>query len=570
MTTLQTTDSGVTYVNTLSDTTPADVPVYNPNALYKEWAYDEIYFGKDKIGDGNKGRYVPNVGNKVFHPDTGTYIVDDVSQLLIPTLRRYREPAEAGATDEDFLMGVGSRFPQPGYFIYVDASVSPPVLAVDSMAYIRLPSASYVRVFAGLNPLPNSEVLSARYNASGEYQDDKIPVIRLTTVDPDVEAYVADVGFAKREVVDGEPLTMTVHDAKANVIGIATMLARNSGMVRQSNTATKSITSIELVGPTVDVSSKTVKIATNALLSSLTLMCRVTYRGGKQVDRPIDGVKIRLVSDTDYLPTSPGINQQAILLYNFDSTEAFDGSLENTTRFYQDVYVIEADATMKAYGMKLFSFPYWKSDSSGYGIRHFLQSIDRDIAVDVTSMVEVASTSAVWDPLLFGVKQRMTFALDISKVDARYTDYRHVQSLAFSLLQAGNIDGTDNWLVTFENGYADYGAGVVANLAYISSQVWTADITCAAATVEEWLEKLYYRTRPMYDSSVEGGPLEPTHFILQIGGLRYRKALSAWNVPFTVQSGGSEGDLAVIHWVNEVNGVDLQLASSGLIIHQSV
>lgn len=569
MTTLQTTAVGVTYVNTLADTTPGDVPVYNPNGLYKEWAYPEIYFGKDKIGEGNLGRYVPNVGDKVFHKETGTYIVDEVSQLLIPTLRRYREPVEAGAVDEDFLMGVGTRFPQPGYFIYVDSSVSPPVLAIDSMAYIRLPSIAYVRVFAGLNPLPNAEVISARYNASGEYVDDKIPCIRLDDQNG-VEAYVAQVGWSKREVTDGEPLTVVCHDAKNNSIGILTMMARNSGMVRQSNSATKSITSIELVGPTVDVGSKTVKIAVNALLSSLTLMCRVTYRGGKQVDRPIDGVKIRLVSDTEYLPTSPGINQQAILIYNFDSTEAFDGTLQNTTRFYQDVYSIEADAAMKAYGMKLFSFPYWKGATAGYGIKHFLQSVDRDIAQDVTDLVEVHSSSAIWDPLLFGVKQRMTFALDIQKVDPRFKDYRHAQSLAFSLLQAGNIDGGTNWLVTFENGYADYGDKLVAALKYVSSQVWTCGLSCGAVTAEEWLERLYYRTRPMYDASSEGGPLEPTHFILQIGGLRYRKPLSAWNLPFTVASGGAEGDLAVIHWVKEVNGLDLQLASSGLIIHQTV
>jgi hypothetical protein len=110
----------------------------------------------------------------------------------------------------------------------------------------------------------------------------------------------------------------------------------------------------------------------------------------------------------------------------------------------------------------------------------------------------------------------------------------------------------------------------VANLSYVSSQVWTCGIDCGAATVEEWLERLYTRTRPMYDQSAEAGPLTPTHFVLQIGGLRYRKPISSWNLPFTVQSGGAEGDLAVIHWVQEVNGVDLQLASSGLIIHQSV
>ncbi len=567
---IQTTKLGVKFVNSLSDDTPADVPVYNPNGLYKEWGYDEIYKGVKGIGDGNVGRYVPKVNDKVFSAALRkTFIVEAVDPgTLLSTLERYVESPEDGATDKDFILGVGNRYPQEGYFIYVDNSLDKPVLAIDSMAFWRRKEILYFRVFAGFNPLPTAEVLSARYNQSNEYIDDKIMAVKLDDING-VEAYVPDVGWAKRQIVDGETLTVVAYDARG-VNSMVTMLGRNSGMVRQSNSTVLAVQSIQLVGPNVDASGKTIKVAVNATLDSIALMCQVTYRGGKTVQKPIDGSKIRIISDADYIPSSPGIDQDLVLIYTFDATEAFDGSLNNTDRFFQETYTIKADATLKAYGMKLFSYPYWKSAAQGYGIRHFLQSMDRDAVYDVTDLVELKTGSAPFDPLLMGVKQSLVFALDISKVDPRFTDYRHSQNIKFTLLADGVTDGVTPWLVGFEGTQVDYGDKIEARLAYVSSQVWTTTVDCGAASQEEWLERLYYATRPIYNTQTESAPMVPTHFIFVVNGLRYRKAIADWNQPFTVKSGGSVGDLAVIHWVAEVNGVDLQLASSGLIIRQII
>lgn len=569
--TIQTTALGVKYVNSLSDATPADVPVYNPNGLYKEWAFDETYRGKASIGDGNVGRYVPKVNDRVFHAAIKkTFIVSAVDPgTLLSTLVRYTESPEDGAVDEDFILGVGNRFPQQGYFIYVDNSVEKPTLAVDGMAYWRRPNVTYFRVFAGFNPLPSAEVISAWYNQSNEYVDDKIPA--YTILDGNgLAAVVPQVGWAKRQIKDEEVLTVVAYDAKGNVDSMATFIGRNSGMVRQSNTTTSAVQSIQLIGPNVDASAKTIRVPVNATLDSIVMMCQVVYRGGRKSDKPIDGAKIRVVTDAQYIPASPGVDQDLTLIYTFDATEAFDGSLSNTDRFFQETYTVKADATLKAYGMRLFSYPWWKNAAQGYGLRHFLQTLDRDAYYDVTDLVELKTGSAPFDPLLFGTKQTLTLALDISKVDPRYTEYRHAQTTKFTLLADGVTDGVTPWTVGFENGQVDYGDKIEARLAYVSSQVWTAGIDCGAASQEEWLTRLYYATRPIYNTQTESGPMAPTHFVFMVAGQRYRKPISDWNTPFTVKTGGAVGDLAVIHWVAEVNGVDLQLASSGLIIRQII
>lgn len=561
---------GIQYAITLTDATPADVPIYNKNGLWKEWNYDEIYFGADQIGEGNKGRYVPKVDDKVFAKGIGTFIVVSIDPgLLIPTLERYVEPPSAGATDEDFILGVGPRFPQQGYFVYVDSGVTPPVLAVDGMAYWRQSDISYFRVFVGNGVLPNTEVLSAWYNQSGDYVNDQIEAEYSEDRDGR-PAWVPKVAWAKREVQDGELITIVAYSAKGNAVSQAVFTLRNSGMVRQSNSTVRSISSIELVGPNVVPAEKKVKIAVNDNLNSLVFMCRVTYRGGKTVDKAIDHNKIRLVTDSTYIPSSPGINQPLILIYNFDATEAFDGSISSDERFFQETYTVEADSAIKAYGMKLFTYPYWKSAVDGYGLKHFLQSVDRDAVYDVSGLVEISTNSAIFDPMGYGVKQRMTFALDLSKVDPRFTEYRHTQSTSISLLRDGLTDGETNWLVGFENGYVDYGEAVEARLSYVSSQVWTTTVDCGAASEEEWLERLYYRTRPVYNTLTESAPMKPTHFVLVVNGLRYRKPLSAWNTAFSISSGGSVGELAVIHWIAEVNDIDLNLASSGLIIRHII
>lgn len=564
--TVLSTPIGVNYVLAITDSTPADVPVYNPNAMFQLRLWDQIYTGKNNVGAGNIGRYVPNLGDQVLDWETGYYRVTNVDPgTLLSTLVPWSAPVRGGATAADFIMGVGPRFPQQGYFIYVNNNANPPVLNVDSGFYTRYPNTAHFRVFVGNDPLPNTEVLSATYGSAGNYIDDKIPAIQLLD-SAGLPAWVPDSAFAKRAIQDGEILTLVGYDVNGNTTGIATFTGRNTSMVRASNTTQYLIESVELHGNTVDRTAMQVKCPVNATLDSIVLQCQVNYKGGTSVVKPIDGVKIRLVSNGNYMPTSPDINQPGTLIYNLDTTEAYEGSTDNEQRFISAQYTIVADPVADAYGFKLCSYPYWSTTLNIWAWRHYLHDLDHDAVYDASNIVQLAANSNPVDPKLYGTLQEVTWALDVSRVDPRFNPYQHVQTMWATLYADGTVKNTTNWTVLFEQGYDTFGRNLQCISSYVSSGVYQMDITSGAVTLSEWLQRVYINTRPLYNSHNEGGPLTPTHFVMQVAGIRKRFAIARWQDVLQFEAPGTVGDIATLHFTQEVDGQDRYLSSAGLIL----
>lgn len=564
--TIYTTSSGTPYVVELTDTTPADVPVYNPNNLMAVMHYSWIYTGKNNIGEGHTGRYVPAVGTLIDDKDTGFYYVTAVDPgTLLSTLAPWSPPVRAGATAEDFMLGVGPRFPSQGYFIYVNNETVPAVLNVDSGFYTRYPGTKYFRIFAGNTPLPSSEVISGIYNADNTYTGDRIPAVQLLDANG-LPAWVPDAAWSKRQIVDGEPLVLVGYTGDNVVTGIGTFVGRNTAMVRPSNSSQKLISSVQLAGPSVNNATMQVKMAVNATIDSVVLMCLVTYANGDKVEKPIDGTKIRLITNGAYMPTSPDINQPATLIYTLDVTEAYEGFNETETRTISTQYTLVADPVADAYGFKLFSYPSGVAGSPTYGWKHYLHDIDHGQVIDVSNIVSLGANSKAFDPTLYGTVQELTFAIDVHRADPAYNPYVHAQTI-WATIYAPPGDSTDtNWTVLFEQGRNPFGQLIEANITYVSSGVYTVDLTSGAASLSEWLTRMYTNTRPIYNSYSEGGPLDPTHFIVTVAGVRKRFALTQWSSLLQFEVTAAPGQIVPVHFTREVNGTDLYLATAGCIV----
>lgn len=565
----QTTISGITYITDISDDTTGDVPIWNPKGLWKTWNMPEIYQGLASIGTGNLGRYVPNIGDKIFDKSKGEFIVTELNtSTLLATWTIYTPPTTVD-TGVDKWLGVGPRSPQQGYYVYVDSTVSPPLLAFDSMVKIYSPSATFLRVFAASSISGNLEVLSAMYDQTGAYVDDKIP---LTVLVGDVTGNykVPDSAYSKRAITSGETVLVIAYDASGLPTSELTMTALDSGIIRQANTSYKEIRTVEIVSSYLSATdSKVLEIPVQVTVASVDVMCRVTYSDGTSRIKPIDGSKIQLSGLAEFIPTQVGQRSPLTLFYTLDTTESYQGTT-TASRVITVAYTLETTSVENAYGVKLFMYPEWNSTNQGYYLRHFLYSVDRLDMWDVTDLVELSTGSVIWDPKLYGTKQAMIYAIDLSKVSASFVPYRHVQPNTITLMQTGVTDGVTPWYVNYQVGADDFGGDVECRLTYISSQVWSVNIAMGAATQAEWLDRLYTRIHPLFDTATEIEAPQPTHFILQVENIRVRKPISAWNTAFTIATGGHIGEIALIQWVREDNGVDLQLGASGAIIRQTV
>lgn len=564
-----TTASGLSYAITLTDDTPDDVPIWNPNGLWKIWNLSEIYVGVAGIGTGNVGRFVPKKGDLIFDSSTGYYLVTAVdTSTLLSSWKAYNAPTTVD-TSIDVLLGVGSRYPQQGYFIYVDNSVTPPEMAFDSLLRTYQPTATYVRVFSDTTTNGNLEVLSATYNQSGEYVDDKI---LLQTIEGDETGNykVPVTANAKRTIENGETAMVIFYDATGLPTSKLTMTVVNSGVIRQSNSAKREISSIELVSSYLSATDTTrLEVGVNLLMTSVDVSCRVRYSDGSTSIKPVDGSKILLSGLDEFIPTQVGQTSPLTLFYQLDSTESYQGTT-TASGTIRVAYTIETVSLPNAYAVKLFMFPEWQSNGNGYALRHFMYSLDRLAYYEVTDLIEASTGSAVWDPTLYNTKQHMIFALDLSKVSPSFKSYRHVQKNDITLMSAGTTGVASPWFVNYETGDEDYGGSIECRLKYISSQVWSTDMSQGAETQSEWLDRLYYRLHPLFDTTTETEAPTPTHFILQVENIRVRRPISDWNTTFTISTGGEVGELALLQWVKNVNGEDLQLATAGMIIRQTL
>lgn len=574
MAVIETNDYGVRYATVLTADIGADVPVWDPEGLYKEWAYDEIYFGKDSIGEGKKGRFVPNVGNKVWSRERGTYYVKELNPTtLIPVLERYVEPVVGGADSMDWLLGVGDRWPQQGFFVYADNEQTIPRVSMDAQAIFRHPSIKYFRLY-GYNEAGNLEVISAWFNQSGEYVDDQVPRLEVdSTQSPDgYKYYVPEVFWATRKLIEKEEVKIVGFSAENNEIAEAGFVVRLGNHVRRGNTPVRRIASIELRCAYLSTTEENrIRIPTGTNIASVAMMCRLNYESGAYLDIPIDGTKVRIQGLEESVSSSPGWLRDIILYYYLGEGEVYIGSDSNDGKSLRKLYKVEVDPTQETYGFKLFVFPTWVDANNGYSLLSFLHDYDHSQVYDVTGMVELTSNSGEWDPLKYGVKQYLRMALDVEKVDPRYSTYRHVQTLQFTLMAPGTQDVDNHWRVYFEDGQAPaYGDGCRAVLTYVSSQVWSGDLSCGAGSLDEWLDKLYYRTLPLFDPTTEQVPMVPTHFIYTLRGQRYRHPISDWNKVIQVKTGGQQGETSVIHFISSQNGVDLYLATSGLFVQQVI
>lgn len=566
---INSTASGIKFAAVLTDDTPADVPIWNPNGLWKEWNMDEVYTGPANIGPGNKGRFVPKVKDRIFSDELGTFLVTEVDfSTLLSSWVPYNPPTSID-TSVDILLGVGSRYPQQGYFIYVDNTVNPPEMAFDSLLKANQPTATYVRVFSNKTSNGNFEVLSAYYDQSGNYKDDQIPLI---TIQGDMSGNykVPVTANAKRPIDNGETVQVIFYDSTGLPTSKLTMTVVDSGIIRQSNSAQREISSIELVSSYLSpIEPNRLEVNVNLLMTSIDVSCRVTYTDGSSSIKPVDGSKIFLSGLDEFIPTEVGNTSPLTLFYQLDSTESFQGTT-TVSGTIRKAYTIETVALPNAYAVKLFMFPEWQQNGNGYKLRHFMYSLDRLAYYDVTDLVEASTGSAVWDPTLYNTKQHMIFALDLSKVSTSFKSYRHVQKNDITLMSDGESGVASPWFVNYELGDEDYGGTLECRLKFISSQVWSTDMSQGAQTQGEWLDRLYYRLHPLFDTGVEQAPPEPTHFILQVENIRVRRPISDWNKTFTIATGGHVGELALVHWVKNINGEDLQLAVSGMIIRQTL
>lgn len=509
-------------------------PLYQPDAKFEWWNMKDVYFGK--IG---KNKVIPKVDDYVIVPELGEiYIVRYLDPVtFIPSLSPITLKAQ---TINDSITSATEQ----NYRIYYDRSQKPYTLTPDAFLYSYSSEATVARIYKGLI-IDDNEIISQVFNNSGTFIgfDIKLEVVAFDSHDNYSIKHVPSCN-TDVELKDGEACTIVLFDSRGKVVSKAHCIIDETTYVIEAYAKQKYITNIYMKSFFLDkIDSTTINFPVNLTTDSLMPTGVVVYNDGTEVEYLVDGTKFSLygldvVDDnlTDksiinsFASTTVGHKFPLVLCYNKNPNEQIgavtghnpNNGISNSLdpNKITKKYELVVSEPNRAYGVKLYVYPEWIDEVSGYQLKFYMLNLERDMFYHIPqSLVSLSEDSRPYSSKLYGVTQRLTYIIDLSQVSSSYNKFNYVQTFEMILRAPANKDEITNiWEVAteFPTNLPFFGTDLRARIFNVQKN--SLSIKDNFKNVDDMLDKLYNNTSPLVNRTIETSPLKPTHMSINYNG----------------------------------------------------
>jgi hypothetical protein len=538
------------------------VPIYDAGRGFRCWHLPEIYQGPET------GRYVPNVNDLVLDWNLGFYKVVAVDlRTGLSRLEAWRPPVETNTiTVGDQLLGVDIAACGESFRVYIDTSVNPHTLAVDSRLHIYGSNATSIKIFLGTDLSPQGQVISALYDAAGTFLGENIPLELVAMPDlHNLAIKTPCVGYTLRNLPDGEVVTAVVYDDLGYVISYSKLLVKNTAFIRTTEANKKYVTSIHLESPFLSAEDdRLLQFPTNLPAMDVPATGVVTYSDGTVARYPAQGGRFRLYGLDHFLSTIVGQKIPLVLTYQLESDEQCYGASPGYLMHLSEKYWGTTTEYETAYSIKLYAYPHWVDDLRGYAMEFWLYTLDRCKVYPATAQVRLANNSPNFNPMQYGVRQQLTYLVDMQAISPHYPPYRHVQTFEVTLLAPGT-DRNDKWLMGFSpNQSPPYGQGLHANIHFVNADHHILNLANGLHSQEEWLRHLFYQGEPLFNTHTEERAIPPNYAVIKFKHRSYEIACIDWDKDLIVVNDLAPGENLRIEFIHRRYENDLQLGLAAL------
>ena len=544
------------------------VPIYDANRGFRTWHVSEIYTGPE--GD---GRYVPNVDDMVVDWDAGFFRVITVDlRTGLSRLKEWQLPNKStGDQQEGILFGIDISAIGESYRAYIDNSVTPHTLSLDSRLRCYGTTASHVKVFRGTDISDSGEILSAMYDGNGSFISENIPLESLR-VDGEANNAIKTpkVGYTLRELPDGEVVTAVVYDDVGSAISYSRLLVKNSAFIRSTEANQRYVEGVYLESPFLSkTDDRVLELPTNMPVEGVSVTGVVQYSDGSKVRLPANAGQFQLHGLDHFISSTSGQKIPLVLVYWLGENEyGYGSNVGGNGRFVSEIYEGMTMPFESAYSIKLYAYPRWVDNIRGYELDYYIGTLDRSTFKKVNMQTSLTSNSPAFQPLAFGEEQHLTFAVEMSKVDPTYPAYRHIQTLDIELKRPGSEAG-DLWGVGFSHGQAPlFGEGLVADMSMVNANNWKLDLANHFTTQEEWLNHLYYATQPLRHVEKEAVAPAPNMFVVKTKTRSFEFPIERWANELTLGSNDlKQGESLIVEFIHRSSQNDLRLSMAALPVN---
>ena len=312
----------------------------------------------------------------------------------------------------------------------------------------------------------------------------------------------------------------------------------------------------------------TLLVPINVPISSISMMGVVSYNDGSNVQLPIDGTKFSLMGLRSFVPTIENIEQPIVLKYSLSTDEVVFGGLGGTNTEKTKPYTIKTVPTDGTFNVKLFYYPIWIDAMNGYRLEWFMYNMDRNSSLLVTQYVTVAPNTIGFQPKAYGVNQSFVVSVDLQQINGNNNQYVFTQNVDITLIQNGVSAGTC-WTTAYEyNQTPRYGVNTFAATNFVNQNLTKLHLDSGAATLTDWLNKVYYATIPLIDANTEVELPVPTHFQVLVNGQWHDFDVALWNTELTINSAIPNYSTLFVRFIKRTQANDLHLSIAGLTVRQ--
>lgn len=479
-------------------------PIFVPrDGRWNMWSIHDVYLGE--LGE---NKFIPKINDYIIEPETGiTYIVTDLNNVTF--IPEYKPVTIKQSISVDEILSSTS----DNYRIYYDKTINPYTLSVDGFMRIYSSSATTARIYKG-SFIDPTKIISRRYDNNGNFIGHDIPL--------QVVAFNSHDNYAIKSIPtcnttldlqDGETCTVVVFDSNGKVLTKALCVLEETTYVAQAYAEQKYITNIFIKSVFIDTAQSTeINYPVNLPIPSFNPIGVVQYNDGSQVEYPVDGDKFRLYGLDQFVSTIIGHKVPLVLSYRMDSTESALASVDNDHYYVTRPYTLVVSNPNRSYNVKLFVYPVWVDGINGYSYKAFLINLDRNILYEVTNLISIATNSPSFNPLAYGITQRITFSLDLANVSGIYNHFLHIQTVDIILRGPATDSSVMNiWEV---------GSQVPTTVPYYGTNLKATrdpatntkiEIHNNIQTVDEFITKFYRSTIPLFNPVTELEAPTPTH-----------------------------------------------------------
>lgn len=542
----------------------------NEDINWKIWNINDIYRGNQS----ERELHHVQVGDMVVDLTGGVerryYVksIDDATR--VPELVLLRQLKEDTNTIQVEMKGVGPGQASETWRCFYDDTIEPHSLRVDGKVYCHGSLATHCKIFLGVEADKyNGKVISQYRDNNSNSVSENIPLELIGWRD-NIAIKAPMMGFTTHKLQDGEVVTLVTYSADGVVFQQDRLIVVNTADVRRSEVGKRFVESIEMVTPFLsEVDDREVLFPINMDKEAVFIMCKVNYSDGTSKTLAVDGGRVQLHGWDAYVPSVLGAASPLVLQYQLAENEESTQALRGTNRFISESYLARTKEVDGAYSVRLSVIPNW--NGAEWELNYRLHNLDRDISYDVTDLVEAASNSVPFQPRKFGTMQRVVIALQLDKVNSAFARFRHVQAFDISLMGSAAIDNSP-FYISYHNGQDPYYG---QDIKLVKSQVGERhyiNISCGASTLEDWLDKTFYRTEPMFNKFAETEAPKPTHFMLLVPGTISNDVhypIEKWRGQYETEVELPSNRVVEVQWIRKDGDVIYYLSSSPMVVKES-